>query len=151
MKKSLYLAMFFLCALVSAGECKTQKVVFLSCGDTFDVDGIGAARPLRTLAKALKANTNSPKFRVKWFCAPPNGSSACHIAYDRSAHTLSFYSKSEAFGMGTEGFKPVYIRWRLKRVTDDMIIKLAGKHPRDDYDPGDSYFSDLATLGAKKY
>lgn len=138
-------------AVVVSGECKEQKTVVLNCGDTFDATGDGVSKPLRTLANALNTNKRGQVFKVKWVSATPSSSSSASAIYNRKARTLIFYAKSDAFGMGYEGFKPVYEHWRLKRVTDAMIIKLARKHPRDDSDPGDSYFSNLTQLGAKKY
>lgn len=150
--KNLCLLLLCLCTvpIVAKGR-KSQKMVIIDCGDTLDTTGYKVAKPLRDLARALTTNARSQKFQVLWVVAFPDGSTDANVYYERDKHTLTFYSKSEMWGLGNENLKPAFKHWRLKRVRDAMIVKLASKHKRDFDEPGDSFFSDLTKLGANRF
>lgn len=132
-------------------QCKERQTVSIACGDIFETYGFKSSKPLRSLAYSMKSHYLVRIFRVSWVVGAPDGSVVATVIYDRLKGTFNYYSKNDNWGLGNEGVPTRRIHWRLKRVTDDMISALAHKHQHDKGDPGDSYFSELSKLGARRF
>lgn len=128
-----------------------HNTIVLNCGDTFDVTGSKVTKPLHTLAQAVKSKHQTRYFRVVWTTSTPNMAGVFTVLYDRSNQTLRYFSKTQIGGLGNERVPTQHHRFRLSKVSALMIIRLSRNHKNSMEDPGDSYFSSLTQLGAKRF
>jgi len=153
MQSMCMIGILLLAAVCVLAQSHHPDSLILNIGDIFDVDGINDARPLRVLANTIKANRSAKGIRLIWFSGAPNSGLFATSLYDRRTHTLRFYSKTTVGGLGNEGVAPQNVKWRLRNISDRMIIRLARNHQNHQVVEGsnDSFFSELTQFGAKRF
>lgn len=143
--------LFIAICLPVAVQVVESPLITINCGNTFNVTGSKIPAPLLSLAHALRANRGAHQFRVIWSVSAPNTPDSCTAFYDRHAKVLRFFSKEEVGGLGNENIPAQYTRWRLKNVSEVMILRLSRLHQQNTEGADDSFFSELTRFGAKRF
>jgi hypothetical protein len=130
---------------MAASKDLSKPTIFIQIDDM-----TSANQPLEELAKALKRDKTSRRFRVTW------GSSGTLIwgettaLYDRRAHTVRCYWYVQVQGAGEPeemNSRGVYL---YRGVSDRTLIKLAAKNQQASSSNHMAFFDELTLFGCQR-